>query len=93
MFQLFDLIMTSPIGVFFVGVMQDVIYAALIVSDCDECGFNDLGKLLFGGMLAAIIVGVAVSILVRRAKKNRPDESQFVSINATTRRDDHEHAS
>jgi len=90
-FQLFDLIMTSPIGVFIAGLAQDVIYAALIVSDCDECGFNDLGKLLFGGMLAAIIVGVAVSILLRRAKKSRPDESQFVSINAT-RRDDQEHA-
>ena len=91
MFQLFDLIMTSPIGVFIAGLAQDVIYAALIVSDCDECGFNDLGKLLFGGMLAAIIVGVAVSILLRRAKKSRPDESQFVSINAT-RRDDQEPA-
>jgi len=85
MFQLFDLIITSPIGVFFAGVMQDVIYTALIVSDCDECGFNDLGKLLFGGVIAAIIVGVAVSILVRRAKESRPDESQFVSINATRR--------
>lgn len=83
MFQLFDLIMTSPIGAFIGGMAQDVIYAALIVSDCDECGFNDLGKLLFGGIFAAIIVGVAVSLLVRRAKKSRPDESQFVSINAT----------
>ena len=85
MFQLFDLIMTSPIGVFIGGAVQDVIYAALIVSDCDECGFNDLGKLLFGGMFAAIIVGVAVSILLRRAKKDRPDESQFMSINPTKR--------
>ncbi len=83
MFQLFDLIMTSPIGVFIAGIAQDVIYAALIVSDCDECGFNDLGKLLFGGVLAAIIVGVAVSILLRRAKKSRADESQFVSIRSS----------
>jgi len=83
MFQLFDLIMTSPIGVFIGGLAQDVVYAALIVSDCDECGFNDLGKLLFGGIFAAIIVGVAVSILVRRAKKSRPDESQFVSIRSS----------
>ncbi len=83
MFQLFDLIMTSPIGVFIAGIAQDVIYAALIVSDCDECGFNDLGKLLFGGVLAAIIVGVAVSILLRRAKKSRVDESQFVSIRSS----------
>jgi uncharacterized membrane protein YczE len=83
MIQLFDLIMTSPIGVFMAGMAQDVIYAALLVSDCDECGFNDLGKLLFGGVLAAIIVGVAVSILLRRAKKSRADESQFVSIRSS----------
>ena len=87
MFQLFDLIVTSPIGVFFAGLVQDVIYAALIVSDCDECGFSDLGKLLFGGVIVATIVGVVVSVLVWRAKENRPDESQFVSIKAT-RRDD-----
>ena len=83
MIQLFDLIMTSPVGVFIAGMAQDVIYAALLVSDCDECGFNDLGKLLFGGVLAAIIVGVAVSILLRRAKKSRSDESQFVSIRSS----------
>ncbi|HEY0350272.1 MAG TPA: hypothetical protein VGC60_19205 [Pyrinomonadaceae bacterium] len=83
MIQLFDLIMTSPIEVFIAGMAQDVIYAALLVSDCDECGFNDLGKLLFGGVLAAIIVGVAVSILLRRAKKSRADESQFVSIRSS----------
>ena len=83
MFQLFDLLVTSPIGVFVAGIVQDVIYAALIVSDCDECGFNDLGKLLFGGLLAAIIVGVAVSLLVHRAKKSHGEDSQFVTINAT----------
>ena len=82
MFQLFDLIITSPIGVFIAGLAQDVIYAALIVSDCDECGFNDLGKLLFGGLIAAIIVGVAISLLHRRLKKARPNESEFVSTNA-----------
>ena len=92
MFQLFDLLVTSPIGVFVAGIIQDVVYAALIVSDCDECGFNDLGKLLFGGLLAAIIVGVAVSVLVHRAKENRPNDSQFVTINAT-RRDERTDAS
>jgi len=30
MFQLFDLIMTSPIGVFIAGMAQDMIYAAFL---------------------------------------------------------------
>ena len=85
MFQLFDLIMTSPLGAFFAGIAQDIIYAAVVVSDCDECGFNDLGKLLFGGLLAAIIVGLAVSLVHRRMKRRRGEDSHFVSINVGER--------
>jgi len=46
MFQFVDLMMASPIGLFVVTVAQGALYAALAVSDCEECGFNDLGKLL-----------------------------------------------
>lgn len=80
MLQMIALVLLSPAGV---SVMRDVVYAAIIVSDCDECGFNDLGKLLFGGLIVAVIVGVAVPLLLRRMKRSRPDESQFVSINVT----------
>lgn len=83
MFQLFDLIMASPIGVFVVTVVQDAIYAALFVADCDECGFNDLGRLLFGGVILAIIVGIAVSLLHRRMKEKSASDSEFVSIRST----------
>jgi hypothetical protein len=80
MFQLFDLIMTSPVGVFVAGAAQDVIYAALVVSDCEECGFNDLGKLLFGGLALAILVGIAVSIFVWKRREKQPQDSEFVSL-------------
>jgi len=82
MFQLFDLIMTSPIAVFIVSKAEDVIYAVLVVSDCDECGFNDLGKLLFGGLALAILVGIGVSIVFRRMKDKDQDHNSFVSIHA-----------
>jgi hypothetical protein len=87
MFQLFDLIMTSPIGALLMTVIQDVIYAALFVSDCDECGFNDLGKLLFGGLIVAILVGVGVSVLYRRAKAKTAGEPEFLSIRSNDRRE------
>ena len=45
MFQLIDLTITAPIGMLM----------TMLVSDCDECGFNDLGKLLFAGLAAAIL--------------------------------------
>lgn len=83
MFQLFDLIMTSPLGVFLVSAVENVIYVALIASDCDECGFNDLGKLLFGGVILAVLVGVGLSILIRRIKEKGPATSEFASIRAT----------
>lgn len=87
MFQLFDLIIASPIGALLMTVIQDVIYAALFVSDCDECGFNDLGKLLFGGLLVAILVGIGVSLLYRRVKEKTAWESEFVSIRSNDRRE------
>ena len=81
--HLLGLVLVSPMCVFLLSSAPNLFCAALIVSDCDECGFNDLGKLLFGGLLVAIIVGVAVPLLLRRLKRSRPDESQFVSINVT----------
>ena len=79
MFQLLDLIMTSPVGVFIVAKAQDVIYAC-VISDCDECGFNDLGKLLFGGLALALFVGVGVSVLFWKMKGRDRSEGRLVSI-------------
>ncbi len=81
MFMLFDLILASPIGAFIFSLFQDALYAVIVASDCDECGFNDLGMLLFGGMLVAIVVGIGASILLRRLKDKSP-AAEFVSIRA-----------
>ena len=83
MFQLFDLIMTSTIGVFLFAKAQEFIYAALVVSDCDECGFNDLGKLLFGGLALALLVGVGISFLFLKMKGKHESGTSVVSINAS----------
>ena len=83
MFQLVELILASPIGAFVFARLQDALYAILVLSDCDDCGFNDLGKLLFGGVLAAIVVGIGASILLRRLKDKSP-AAEFVSIRPDT---------
>ena len=80
MFQLFDMIITSPIGMYLWTAFENTIYAALVVADCDECGFKDLGKLLFGGLALALIFGVTVSLLYRRSREKNPGAGQFVSI-------------
>jgi len=79
MFQLFDLILASVGGIIF-GALRDTVYVAMLVSDCDECGFNDLGKLLFGGLILAILMGVGGSLLWRRMREKESRASEFVSI-------------
>ena len=82
MFMLFDLILASPIGAFLFSRFQEALYAVIVASDCEDCGFNDLGTLLFGGVLAAILVGLGVSVLLRRHKDKSPT-LEFVSIRAS----------
>jgi hypothetical protein len=83
MFELFELILSSPIGVFIFASLQNALYAVIVASDCEDCGFNDLGTLLFGGVFAAIIAGVAISVLLRRMKEKAPGASGFVSIRSS----------
>ena len=79
MFKLFDLMLAS-VGAFIVSALRDTVYAAMIVAECDECGFNDLGKLLFGGLILAVLIGVGGSLLWRRMKEKNANTSEFVSI-------------
>lgn len=81
MLQLFELILASPIGALIVSVLRDTYYAAMIIADCDECGFNDLGKLLFGGLILAVLVGIGASLWWRRRKEAK-SAPEFVSIRA-----------
>jgi len=81
MFQLLDLILAS-MGAFIVSALRDTVYAAMIVAECDECGFNDLGKLLFGGLIVAVLIGVGGSLVWRRMKEKNANTSAFVSIKA-----------
>ena len=85
MFQFIDLILSSPIGAFIATVLRDTVYAAMILSECEECGFEDLGKLLIGGIVLAVLVGIAASLFWRRAKEKNAGTSSFVSIKASER--------
>lgn len=78
MFELVVMILASPFGAAIIGAFEDSIYAVIVLSDCEGCGFNDLGKLLFGGVILAVLVGIAVSLWLRRAKDSAA--SEFVSI-------------
>jgi len=87
MLQLFELIVSSPLGPLIVSALRNTLYAAMIIAECEECGFDDLGKLLLGGFAVAIVVGVAGSLLWRRKKEKDSASSGFVSIRSSGRRD------
>lgn len=80
MFELFQLVISSPLGAFVLAGLQDVLYAVVVATDCEDCGFNDLGKLLFGGVFAAIVVGVGISVVLRRIKDKGQSAADLVSI-------------
>ena len=86
MFQLFELILASPIGAFIFAGLQNTLYVVILAADCDDCGFNDLGKLLLGGLMAAILAGVVISVLLRRMKERSSAASGFVSIMSIDRK-------
>ncbi len=85
MLEQIELLSASPLGAAAATAFQDSLLALMAVADCDECGFNDLGKLLFGGLILAVLVGIAVSVIRHRAQRGRSQSSDFVSIRSFDR--------
>jgi hypothetical protein len=61
------------------------VYGLLVLSngiepECPDCGFNDLGLLLFGGIVAAILCGIGFSLIRLRLQGKKEQSSDFVSI-------------
>ena len=44
--------------------------------------FDDLGKLLLGGVVAAIVVAVGFTLVRFRLRDKKPQTSNFISINS-----------
>jgi hypothetical protein len=47
-----------------------------------QTDFNDLGKLMLGGMVAAIVFAVAFTFIRLRLRDKNPEPSNFISISA-----------
>ncbi|HEV8368470.1 MAG TPA: hypothetical protein VGQ39_11020 [Pyrinomonadaceae bacterium] len=53
-----------------------------------ETNFNDLGKLLLGGVAAAIIFAVGFTFVRLRLRDKNPPTSNFISISAPDNKDE-----
>jgi hypothetical protein len=62
--------------------------ALLLFLQNEATDFNDLGKLLLGGVAAAIVCAVAFTLVRLRIRDKRPATSNFISIGPTDDKSD-----
>lgn len=58
---------------------------ALILLNLQEtstAAFNDLGKLLVGGIVAAIVLAIGLTLVRLRMRDKKPQTSSFISISS-----------
>ena len=55
----------------------------IFVSDADALGeMNDLGTLMLGGFVLAVMTAIALTIIRLRIRDKKPESPQFISINS-----------
>jgi hypothetical protein len=57
--------------------------ALLILLQETTTDFNDIGKLMLGGLAAAIILAVAFTFFRLKVQEKRPRRTSFIGINST----------
>lgn len=53
-----------------------------LLQEAAPAEFNDLGKLLLGGVAVAIVVAVALTLVRFKLQDKKPPASNFISINS-----------
>ena len=51
-----------------------------VISYCQDCGFDDLGVLLFGGIISAVMVALLFSLIRLRLQGKKESPSESISI-------------
>jgi hypothetical protein len=64
-----------------------VLWSIAQSADAKDGSFDDLGKLLFGGLLSAIVVAVVVAVLKVKNQNRSSTSTDFVSINPSRHED------
>jgi hypothetical protein len=55
----------------------------LNLQETPTAAFDDLGKLLLGGTVAAIVLAVGFTVVRLRMRDKKPQTSNFISISST----------
>ena len=59
----------------------EMIALIVLLQESATTDFNDLGKLLLGGVAAAVVVAVALVLVRFKLQDKKPPASNFISIN------------
>ena len=59
-----------------------LVFVVSLIQEGSETDFNDLGKLLLGGVAVAIACAIAFAFVRLRLRDNKPPTSDFLSISA-----------
>ena len=58
-----------------------------LLQENDTAAFDDLGKLLLGGVVAAIVFAVGFTFVRFRLRDKKPPTSNFISISSAAEKD------
>ncbi len=68
--------------------LQDThVLAILLIQEEIATDFNDLGKLLLGGFVLALVVAIALTFVRLRLRDKKAPTSEFISISSVERED------
>jgi hypothetical protein len=62
------------------NVAEQMLLTILSIDDCQDCGFDDLGRLLVGGLAAAVVVAIAVAAIKLRSNDKKSSRPEYISI-------------
>ena len=75
------MLLLTPLAAAALNALANVLLYAILASDCEDCGFENLGLVLFGGIFVAIVVGVTFTLIRLRWKDKKTASPAFISIN------------
>lgn len=74
------MLLLTPLAAAAFMALENALCSVIVVSDCDDCGFDNLGLLLFGGLVLAIGVGVVFTLIRLRLRDKKTGAPAFISI-------------
>ena len=74
------MLLLTPLAAAAFHALENLFLFIILEADCEGCGFDNLGLVLFGGVFAAIAVGVIFTLVRLRWQDKKTESPAFISI-------------